>query len=219
MNNLQLILITFFFLGLLVLVFYNYLYVGRVKERMVLIEDTKEITQIYQETIPLNKLYDIDTRKNITIPGNPNGEGLTFIWNMYMPNFIPERIWFTSYSKDKPLIRIGDSPQIVYNPKNNSLKVMVKFNYTQFNNHYPIIELKDIPLQRWNKFIIVIKTNEVKIFLNGKIKIHKILPNPIIINNQDLEIGEVNNNIIGNISNMEIVYRPLDNFEVRKEFY
>lgn len=218
MNNLQLILIVFFFLGLLVLVFYNYLYVGKQTDRQILIKDSKNITQTYQETIPLNKLFDINSRKNITIPGNPNGEGLTFIWNMYMPNFIAERTWFTSYNKDKPIIRIGDSPQIVYNPRENSLKVIVKFKYTEFNHHYPVIELRDIPLQTWNRFIVIISTNTVKIYINGHIKIHKILQNPIVINNDDLNIGEVNNNIIGDISNMEIIFKPLNTNEVRKNY-
>lgn len=217
-NNLQIILISFFFLGLLVLLFYNYLYVGRQQMRVKLIEDNKIITQTYQETIPLNKLFDINSRKSITIPGNPNGDGLTFIWNMNMPNFTSERMWFTSYSKDKPIIRLGDSPHIVYNPRDNSLKVIVKFKYTQFDHHYPIIELKDIPLQRWNKFIVVVDTNSVKIYINGSIKIHKILKNPIIISNEDLVLGDVNNNIIGEIADMELVFIPLNNVEVNKEF-
>jgi hypothetical protein len=218
MYNLKLILFVFLFVGICVLVFYNYFYVGAFKDRIFLIKNTKEITQTYQETIPINKLFDIYSRKNITIAGNPNGEGLTFIWNMYLPNYIPERIWFTSYSKDKPILRIGDSPQILFNPKMQSLKILVKFKFTQFNNHYPIIELKDIPLQKWNKYIVIIKTNDIQIYINGEIKVHKKIPNPIIINNQDIELGEVNNNIIGSISDFEIIFRPLNNIEVINEF-
>jgi hypothetical protein len=54
-------------------------------------------------------------------------------------------------------------------------------------------------MQRWNKFIVIIKSNEVKVYLNGDTKIHKKLANPIIINNEDIEMGEVNNNMIGKI--------------------
>jgi hypothetical protein len=218
MNNLQLLLTFILVLGILILIFYNYLYLGRIKERETLISDILEINQTYQETIPLTKLFDITSREDITLPGSSEGEGLTFIWNMYIPYFTPEKIWFTSYDKDKPLIRIGDSPQILYNPRHNSLKVQVKYKSTQFMTNYPIIELKDIPLQKWNKFIVVIKTNVVKFYINGELKIHKKLVNPLIINNDDINLGEVNNNIIGKISNFEIVFRPLDTYEIKKEF-
>jgi hypothetical protein len=73
-------------------------------------------------------------------------------------------------------------------------------------------------MQRWNKFIVIIRSNEVKVYLNGDTKIHKKLANPIIINNEDIEMGEVNNNMIGKIRDFELVFRPLDIYEVRKEF-
>lgn len=219
MNNLQVLLGFSIIVAVLILLFYKYLYIGsKDKERKALITDVIDVSQTYQETIPLHKLYDINSRNSITLDGSPEGEGLTFIWNMYIPSFTPENIWFTSYAKDKPLLRIGDTPQILYNPKNNSLKVMVKYKSTQFTSHYPIIELKDIPMQKWNKFIVVIKTNEVKIYINGEIIIHKVLPNPIIINNDDLQLGDINNNIIGKLSDFEIIFRPLNNIEIKKEF-
>jgi hypothetical protein len=218
MNNLQILLIILLFIGVLTLIFYNYLYIGRIKERETLIKDTLDITQTFQQTIPLDKLFDLTSRESITLDGIPEGEGLTFIWSMYLPFYTPERIWFTSYDKDKPILRIGDSPQILFNPRDASLKVLVKYKSTQFTTHYPIIELKDIPLQKWNKFIIIIKTNEVKVYLNGEIKIHKKLVNPIIINNDDIHLGEINNNIIGKISDFQILFKPLDVYQVRKEF-
>jgi hypothetical protein len=218
MVSLQLILGLILFIGILVLVFYKYLYIGISKERSYLIKDTLDINQTYQQTIQLTDLFDITSRDAITLSGTPEGEGLTFVWNMYIPYYTPERIWFTSYNKDKPILRIGDSPQIVFNPKDTSLKVQVKYKSTQFTSHFPVIELKDIPMQKWNRFVVIVKSNEVKIYLNGNIKIHKKLANPIIINNADIDLGEVNNNIIGKISNFEIIYRPLNVYEVRKEF-
>jgi hypothetical protein len=91
MNNLQLLLGFILAIGILVLVFYNYLYVGRVKEREYLIKDTLDISQTYQQTIQLNKLFDITSRDAITLSGTPEGEGLTFIWNMYIPYYTPEK--------------------------------------------------------------------------------------------------------------------------------
>lgn len=217
MNNLQILLIFIFIIGILILLFYRYLYIGKLNERKTLITDIIDVDQTYQETIPLHKLFDITSRNTLSLPGHPEGEGLTFIWNMYIPSFTPENIWFTSYAKDKPLLKIGDSPQIVYNPKYNSLKLIIKYKSTQFISHYPIIEINDIPMQKWNKFIIILKTNNIKIYINGKIIIHKILPNPIIINNDDIQLGEINNNIIGKLSNFDIIFRPLNNDEVIKE--
>jgi len=218
MNNLLVLLCVIFFLGVLVLIFYNYLYIGRIKEREFLIEDVLNINQTYQETILLNKLFDITSRDSITLSGIPEGEGLTFIWNMYIPFYTPEKIWFSSYDKDKPILRIGDSPQILFNPRDCSIKIQVKYKSTQFTTHYPVIELKDIPLQKWNKFIVIIKSNEVKLYMNSVILIHKKLSNPIMINNNDIELGEVNNNLIGKIKDFEIIFKPLNVYEVKKEF-
>ena len=218
MNNLQLLLVIIIFLTLVLLIFYNYLYRDNIKDSYKLIDDVLDIEQTYQETVPLDKLYDITKRNTLTLSGNPEGEGLTFIWNMFLPFYTMEKIWFTSYDKDKPILRIGESPQIIFNPRESTLKVIVQYKSTQFTTHYPIIELRDIPLQKWNRFVVVVKSNEVKIYLNGEIKINKKLINPIIINNDDITLGDVNNNIIGKISDLRIVYRPLNTFEVRKEF-
>ena len=55
--------------------------------------------------------------------------------------------------------------------------VIVKYKESPFYAHYPIIELKNIPLQRWNNYAVVIHNNYVKIYLNKQLVINKKLPN------------------------------------------
>jgi len=217
MNILIILFSVILVLGLLVLVFYNYLEVRGIEDRKVLIQGDRKIEQEYAQTIPITDVFDVDSRDNMTLDGIPEGRGLTFKWSMKIPSFIPERTWFTSYGKYKPIVRILDSPCIFYHPKTNSLLVQVKYKKTDFLTKYPVIELKDIPLQRWNNFVVVIKTNQVKVFMNGDLLILKSLPNPIIFNNSDIIIGEVNNNIIGNIRNLEVIFKPLTNVQVKQE--
>ena len=156
----------------------------------------------------------VKNRKSLVAPGH--GHGLSITWNMKIPNTAGEKLWHSIFSKDKPIIRIGDSPQIYYNPKYNVLRVIVKYKESPFYAHYPIIELKNIPLQRWNNYAVVIHNNYVKIYLNKQLVINKKLPNIPEISNSDIIVGEQNNNIIGTISNLRLYFRPYDNNNIKK---
>ncbi len=211
--------ITYLLAGILLLagfifVFYEYLYKKGGSDSYTLINGLYTIDQNYESTVPFSKFAG--TRNNIIIPGY--GHGLTFAWTMYLEQVGPDRIWASSYAKDKPIFRIGTSPHIYYNPKYNILKVMVSYKETPFYAHYPVIELKDIQLQRWNKFIVVIQDNRVKIYVNGKLVIDKHLANEPVIESSDIIIGEKFNNIIGKIRDATIYFRPYDNRDVKRIF-
>jgi hypothetical protein len=214
MNNLIYLLAGILLIALLLMVFYNDLFKSGEVIKYDLISDTKHIDQDFEKRYVLSEI--IPNRDTIIIPGY--GEGLTFAWKMFIPNTMGERGWLSNFNKDKPLIRIGDSPHIYYNPKNNVLKVVLKYKETPFYAHYPVIELKDIPLQTWNHYTVVINGNTVIIYFNGKqVKNHKLNNIPIISNN-DIILGEMDNNIIGSIKDFSIHFRPYDTYEIRKIF-
>ena len=213
MNSIVILLSGILLVGILFVVFYEYLYKGRTVESTTLISGNLAIDENFQRTINLAKLIG-EARQSIVIPGY--GNGLTFKWSMYLEDPVGERFWHSSYSKDKPIITIGDSPHIYYNPKYNVLKITVKYNETPFYAHYPIIELKDIPLRRWNDFVVCIDGAHVKIWINGEYRISKQLANEPVISTADIEMGQVGNNINGQIRDFELYFRPFSTAEIKK---
>lgn len=214
MNNLVYLLAGLLLIALLLFVFYDDLFKGGVKTKFDLITDDKVIDQEFEKRFVLSQI--VPDRDNIVLPGY--GEGLTFTWKMFIPNTMGERGWLSNFGKDKPIIRIGDSPHIYYNPKNNVLKVVLKYKDTPFYAHYPVIEIKDIPLQKWNHYTVVINGNDIVIYVNGKQIKNQKLNNIPIISNSDIILGELDNNLIGRIKDFSIHFRPYNTREIRKIF-
>lgn len=202
--------------GGLIFVFYNNLYVPGNKKSYTLLSGTQSLTQDFETTVPYSLLAP--NRDSLMYSENPDegGYGISFTWSMYLDQVGPERIWSTSYAKDKPILRIGDSPHIVYNPKYNILKVIVNYKESPFYAHYPVIELRDLPLQTWNQYGVVIDNNKVKIYFNGKLVVNKILSSVPVIESTDITVGEKSNNLVGRIKDLTVYFRPYDNREIKK---
>lgn len=214
MNSIVILLAGILLFGLLIIVFYEYLYKDRTTESVTLINGQVQIDETFERNFSIAKLLG-ENRSSIVIPGY--GNGLTFKWSMYLEDPVGERYWHSSYTKDKPIFTLGDSPHIYYNPKYNVLKIAVKYNETPFYAHYPIIELKDIPLRRWNEFVVCIDGNRVKIWVNGEYRISKTLANDPIISTSDIILGQKNNNINGGIRDFVLYYRPFSNMDIKKK--
>lgn len=198
-------------LGVIILVFYNYFYKPGRRDRELLLQGVHEMHDNFEQTTQISTI--IKDRSEIILPGH--GNGLTFNWQMYLEDPQSDRIWSTSYAKDKSILRIGDSPQITYNPKYNILKLTLKYRETPFYAHYPIIELKNIPLRRWNSYIVVINGTQIHIYLNGKLVISKILPSDPIIASDDIILGHKNNNIQGKLSEFTVFFRPYNTQDIK----
>ena len=177
-----------------------------------LVKDVMTIQQDHQQTFGLGLLTA--GRDSLLIPGA--GYGITLTWNMYIDSVGPDRIWSTNYARDKPIFRLGNSPQILYNPKYNVLKVLVAYKESPFFSHYPVIELRNVQLDRWNSYAVVIDNNNVKIYFNGKQVVNKKLASVPLIEEADVVLGEKSNNIIGKIQGMRLYFRPYNNAEIKK---
>jgi hypothetical protein len=198
--------------GGLIFVFYNNLFQPGTQKSYPLIKGSYELTQDFESTIPYSLLAP--NRDSLMMP--ESGYGLTFTWSMYLESVGPERIWSSSYAKDKPILRIGDSPHIVYNPKYNILKVIVNYKETPFYAHYPVIELRDLQLQTWNHYAVVIDNNKVKIYFNKKLVVNKQLATTPVIDATDIVLGQKFNNMIGKIKDLTVHFKPYDNREMKQ---
>lgn len=200
------------FIGLIFMLFYNYFYKPGKEVSTTVIPGEVTISDDFEQTI-LKSTF-MNNRNEIILPGY--GNGLTFKWFMYLENPQAEKSWASNYSRDKPLLRIGETPQILYNPKYNILKLQLKYRESPFYAHYPIIEVRDIPLRRWNYFIITIDGSHIRVYLNSKLIMNKILPNEVVINTDDIIIGESGNNIMGRIRDMQVYFRPYNTQDIIK---
>ena len=83
------------------------------------------------------------------------------IWiNPQPPNTNPQ------YNKFTSLFNYGNRPNILYNGKTNTLKIMMK---NKKNDLVTVYKTNDFPYQAWLKFIIISRNGIVDIFLNNKL--------------------------------------------------
>lgn len=222
MNNILLLLFGILILGGLLLIFYPQLRkraVGGNKTRLV-----SEVLKMEPETErrillssimpPLsNKTGCKDSNMANNNLANP---GLTLLWRMYLETPGGDRHWTSSYSRDKPIIRIGKSPWITYNHKYNHLTVQLDYGASSpFYSHKPSIVVPHVPLQSWNTWAVVVNGSEVKVFLNNIQVVNKHLPLPPLLDTADVIIGEKNNNINGSISNVQLYRDALTTAKLR----
>lgn len=91
------------------------------------------------------------------------------------PNYsIGVQIWINpqapntnvQYTKFTSLFNYGNRPNILYNGKTNTLKIMMK---NKKNDLVTVYKTNDFPYQSWLKFIIISRNGIVDIFLNNKL--------------------------------------------------
>ena len=200
------------FIGLIFLVFYNYFYKSGKELQTMVVPGELVISDDFEQTVL--KPSFMPNRSEIVLPGY--GNGLTFKWNMYIDDPQAEKSWSSNYSRDKPLLRIGESPQILYNPKYNILKLQLKYRESPFYAHYPIIEVRDLPIRRWNYILISIDGAHTRVYVNGKLVLNKILPNEPVISTDNIIVGEQGNNFQGRIRDMQVYFRPYNTQDIKQ---
>jgi len=164
-----------------------------------------------------NTIYKLSKRDRLTVPNERNT--IIISWHMHLPNIGGEFYWSSNYTKDKPIIRIGRSPHVYFNVKENKLKIICNYQYSPFANQYPIIEVPDINLQKWSVYTIFIQNTKVKVYIDGVLVLSRKLDKAIEIDDyksSEIQIGEVNNNILGKIKNMKLHFTELSHDELSK---
>ena len=170
-----------------------------------LISSNTPITQDFSIT---NTISSIVGSSNPPIPSPDGGNAITIKCELKIPNNTSNDGWSSSFLSLKPIIKIGSSPSILYNPKDGVLVFVVLYRDNPYYPHYIQIPI-DLPLQTWNTIIFTVNNRDVKIYLNGTIIKYTKLDNTAVIStnpNDLVSVGQENNNIIGNIRNLNIEF-------------
>jgi hypothetical protein len=212
--------ITLILLGLVVLLLaiyylYNFIYVSpQSKNAIILLKKETLFDEDYLNTIQLSNM--ITNRSTLLIPDN--GYGLSFSWDMYIPNIAGSNGWQNKYNIVKPIITMNDSPQIGYNPKRNFLSVTLRYRNNPFYAQFAEIRLDDIKQQTWNNYILVIHDRLVNLYVNGELLVSKFLPSiPVLYDiNSNIILGQKNNNFQGKIKNLILYPLPLSFSDIKQ---
>lgn len=161
----------------------------------------------YEHSIQMANI--VTNRSTLYIP--KLGYGLTFAWEMYIPNLSGNDKWQNSFNILKPIITMNDSPQISYHPKKNYLSIIMKYRDNPFYAQFAEIKFDKIKLQKWSKYILVINGRNIQLYIDGTLVSAQYLPSlPVIYDiNSDIILGQVNNNFLGKIRNLNLYPYPL----------
>ena len=179
---------------------------------------TKGYVKIVDEIEPLFNEYEREISSDM-IP-IPNGLKVSYIFWLYFENNSENSNWFSNFTDDKTILDKDFGPNVVYNPYNNSLKVLVKVKdvrrpivikegdeeeansvYEEQNNSslefkekVQEVELTGIPLQKWIQIVVVLDGRYIDIYLDTVLKKSALLDNIPILNHKNITIGKSRHN-------------------------
>jgi hypothetical protein len=169
-----------------------------------------------QKTLIDNEIHFIEDLKmvvNRTDLFKPN-LNFTLSWKMKINNIPSNFIWNSSFQKNKPIILNGGCPNIYYNPSQNKLLIQFTYLNTHMQPMFKDIYLKEIKVQKWIHFIVVVKSRQINIFEDGELKYSYLLETVPIMPEGSLEMGQKNNNFLGKIKELVYYNYPLKMNEI-----
>ncbi len=195
--------------------FYYYLpgqsNIGKYQIPVLTTETTLDET--YSQTIQIANL--VNSRPTLMVP--KLGYGITFSWEMYIPNLSGNANWQNNYNIVKPIFTMQDSPQVGYNPKKNYLSIITKYRNNPFYAQFAEIKVPDLKPQKWSKYILAISGRVIQVWIDGSIVKTEYLPSlPVFYDIQSaISIGQTNNNFQGKIRNLNMYPYPLSYSELQ----
>lgn len=157
----------------------------------------------------------ITTRNSLYVP--KLGYGLTFSWEMFIPNLSGNDIWNKGFNILKPIITMNDSPQISYHPKKNYLSIVLKYRDNPFRAQYAEIKFDKIKQQKWSKYILVINGRTIQLYIDGVLSSAQFLPSlPVIYDiNSEIILGQKDNNFLGTVRNVVMIPFPVSYSDIQ----
>jgi hypothetical protein len=201
----------------LIIAYYLYFYLPSLsntnKYKITILGSETVINEDFQQTTMMTDI--VTTRPTLMIP--KLGYGLTFTWEMYIPNLSGNAHWNNNYNIVKPLFSMNDSPQVGYNPKKAYISVVTKYRDNPFYAQFSQIKITDIKQQKWCKYILIIFGRTIQVWIDGNIIKTEYLPSlPVIYDIQSsFIIGQKNNNFLGKLRNVTIYPYPLTYAELQ----
>lgn len=173
--------------------------------------NNNQITLLDQITY-FDESYSNSIKRTDIFPPNVN---YSISWKMKVSNIPSNFIWKSSFTKSKPIIQNGGSPNIYYNPSDNTL--IIKFELLDTNSapFYKDIVIKNIKLQKWNSYVLVAKGRNISFYINGLLEYSYLLPAVPLIQKGNLKFGEKENNFLGKIANVVYYNYPLEMNQIK----
>ena len=213
--------VLFVFIGIgiiivLVILYYIYYYLpskqNSSKYQIPLITSETVINEDFAQSLQMINL--VNERPTLSVP--KLGYGITFSWEMYIPNLPSNYPWKNSFGILKPIFSMNDSPQVGYNPKKNYLSVVLKYRDNPFYAQFSEIRFEEVKQQKWCKYILLISGRTVQLWVDGILVKTEYLPSlPVVYDIQSsITIGQKNNNFNGKIRNMIMYPFPVSYTEL-----
>ena len=191
-------IILFFVMGFFLII--GFFYYNTTKDYKTLIDEIQPLFNNYEKKIPSEM-----------IPLTPKLKMSMVMW-LYIDNNSENSQWFSNFTGDKYIIDKKGGPSIMYQPYNNSIKVLVKIKdlrqpipheknvYSEESKNIELmektqeIEISDIKFQHWNQLVVVIDNRYVDTYLNATLVKSVLLDNVPIFNSGEIILGKPKHN-------------------------
>ena len=175
----------------------------------------KEPIALLDKVVVLNRDFVKNYNSNeIQLPNLEKGEelGVTFAFKIYLENAMENEKWGRRFDQLKSIINYY--PSVRYHPYENYLEFGVEIRDNIQMNSFQTVKYRDPPLQKWLNIVAVYNSNRIIVYINNEMVINKKLRNPPILTPRPLKIGEVNNNIMGQLGPVYYWSYPLNSDEI-----
>jgi hypothetical protein len=207
-----------FLIGMFVVLFFvlvAFLYYNSTKDYTTLVGDILPLYNNFQQKIPSDMIPPTHSLK------------MTFILWVYIDNNPENSQWFSNFTGDKIIMDKGGSPDVIYLPYSNSIKILMNVKdirqpiqtdnsnnnvYSdtaqslEFKEKKQEIEVQDIKFQQWTQIAIMVNNRYVDVFHNSVLVKSALLENVPILNNKEIILGKPKHN--PNIFLGKLEYKP-----------
>ena len=166
------------------------------------------------ETISLDKRFDFleneDCEKVET--------EISIFMNIKFPYVYSNKSWKSSYKSMKPILQIGDSPIIQYNPFHNYLEIGIAYKGKSVFKKMKYIRIENILLKKWLDFHFVIENRKIKIYQDKKLIKYEVLDSVPILDidkSTIIKFGEYHNNFNGLVNKIIFYRKALTTSEIK----
>lgn len=195
-------------IAILIVIIYNNKLIFKPTRNMSLLESGETVE--YDENTEIIKSISSLNGVKYNLFSLGKGYKLEISFMIKIPNTSGSENFHSSYNRDKPIIRFGESPTIYFNHRDNKIKVFIKYvdldmNLNQIDREY-VIEHR-LYLQKWNHILLSINGKNINLVINGinvRSKLLHFVPKITTNLNENVVIGQKNNNIIGQLKDVLI---------------
>jgi hypothetical protein len=171
--------------------------------KTIMLELPTYIHTKYVKEIPSSKL-----------PISEVGYKFTYSFWLYLKNIPGNGNWNTKYNKTYYILYRFGSPNVIFHPKSNLLRIFMTYKDLESDIVKDYIDIENLSLQQWQNIVIVLDDKKLDVYLNGEINNSLMLKNIPFIYNRPLLIGQKNSNFNGHVAKLEYYNDALDHNQI-----